>query len=204
MFVSERQIYYFSECVFVGIICGLIYLPFFVVRSMSRKRAVGIITDVLFAAPCCFVYSKAVLFFDFPNFRLYMIAGVILGFLLENSSFNKTLAFLAERVYNKIGGKVYLKLRNSKLRRKHGVRKQVKKTRRRGNGYGGYSFVRADSGYGVSTYLYGDEKERSGKTSIGDNGTSERNRGRGKRNRNLAQKVENRGESKAKGVYLQK
>ena len=93
MFVSDGQIYYFFECVLIGVVCGVFYIPFYASKRLIRNKFAGVFSDMIFAAPCCFIYVYFSLRFDFPDFRIYMIFGVICGFLLENESFNNTLAF---------------------------------------------------------------------------------------------------------------
>ena len=181
MFVSDGQIYYFFECVLAGIVCGAVYIPFYAIKKLTRNKFVGIFSDVVFAVPFCFIYAYFALEFSFPDFRLYMIFGVICGFLLENESFNKTLAFFALKWYNKFGEKFVLK-----LRRKHGVRKQIKKARRRGNGNGYNYVIYTDNRDGVSDSRHGKQKKRSRKTASGNSGIAEGNRERRKRKRQMA------------------
>ncbi len=187
MFVTEGQLYYFIECVFIGVLCGAAYFPLAAVgeilsaKRFKAKRAVGLIADALFAVPCCVIYGRMSLFFGFPDFRAYMPLGVALGFVAENASFNKTLAILTEKAYNKIAKSIALM-----LRRKHSDRKKVKTPRVRGDGYSGSVLIRSHNGSDLSTRGDGNEKKRSGTPSAGNNGITGRDRKRKRRNRSLA------------------
>lgn len=69
MFVTEGQLYYFIECVFIGVLCGAAYFPLAAVgeilsaKRFKAKRAIGLIADALFAVPCCVIYGRMSLFF---------------------------------------------------------------------------------------------------------------------------------------------
>ena len=110
-----------------------------------------------------------------------MPLGVALGFFAENASFNKTLAILTEKGYNKIAKSIALM-----LRRKHSDRKKVKTPRVRGDGYSGSVLIRSHNGSDLSTRGDGNEKKRSGTPSAGNNGITGRDRKRKRRNRSLA------------------
>ncbi len=166
MFVTDGQFYYFAECVLIGIVCGSVYFPICAADEILKEKRVKAekflkpVFDVSFVIPCCVVFKRLSLVFEFPDFRAYMAVGVAAGFLLENVSFNKTLAILFEKAYNKIG-KSIARL----LWRKRSVRKKIKAARIGGNGDGGSIVVRIDSGSGLSARGNGNEKKRSFKTS---------------------------------------
>ena len=119
MFVTDRQIYFYLESVFIGVLCGGAYLPFYLIKIRLKKNVSKTFMDFSFVIPCCAIYYKFVALFAFPDFRLYMAIGTATGFLIENYGFNKTLAFCFYRVYNKI---IKIIRRNlTKKRRKHNV-----------------------------------------------------------------------------------
>lgn len=168
MFVSEGQFYYFSECFLIGALCGLCCLPIMFLQTFIRNKPVKALTDLAAIVPLFLIYRRLSLFFGFPDFRIYMIAGVICGFMAESASFNKTLAFFGILLYNKIGGELRRKI--AALRRKYVGRRQIKKARRGGNRNGSDSIVCADGRNGLSARFHGDKKERSRKTARGNNG----------------------------------
>ena len=101
MFVSSNQFYYFFQSMFIGVVSALLYEPISCFKLVFRGKIVANILDVIFAFIPFFVYIDFSLRFCFPNFRLYMFLGVVLGFYLECKSFHKTLAKVFLVVYNK-------------------------------------------------------------------------------------------------------
>ncbi len=98
-------------------------------QTFIRNKPVKALTDLAAIVPLFLIYRRLSLFFGFPDFRIYMIAGVICGFMAESASFNKTLAFFGILLYNKIGGKLRRKI--AALRRKYVGRRQIKNSSRR-------------------------------------------------------------------------
>ena len=101
MFVTQNQIYFFIESLFIGVISGVGFEVIFAVKQVVSNEKIKNLTDCLFAFilfPTYFIFSQI---FAFPNFRFYMLVGVILGFVIYCINFHKTVAKLVEKVYNK-------------------------------------------------------------------------------------------------------
>ena len=98
------QIRIFLICTALGLIGGILYDVLSCLRFPFRKvRLVRLGTDVLF----CLIYAVFFLFasvlFHFPDFRLFMAVGCLVGIFLYRKSFHKFVAFLGKMVYNEIG-----------------------------------------------------------------------------------------------------
>ena len=69
MFVSSGQFVYFSECLFIGVVLGLIYLVFELIGGLIGVSTIKTILDVCFIVPCFFVYRFLAMKLCFPDFR---------------------------------------------------------------------------------------------------------------------------------------
>ena len=92
---AADQIFIFLVCVLVGVASGPLYELCFVFRKIAGDRIIAaVIFDalyfLLFAAICVFT---AVLF-SFPDFRVYMYLGNLLGRVLYLKSIHRIVAFL--------------------------------------------------------------------------------------------------------------
>lgn len=158
MFVSKDQIYYFAECLFIGVVSGLACEIFTFVTAAVKAAVVRHITDFLSFAVVAAAYFYASVYFRFPSVRAYMPLGAAAGFLLERVSAHKILAKYTEICYNAIV---------KRLRRAIYDRKKNAKTRIVGNGGRGdnavYSSRRAD--ISISGVKF--KKTRNSKTSAG-------------------------------------
>ena len=130
MFVSAGQFYYFAECLFIGALSGLISEILLVSVPLSSKfGAVEKITDFLRFAVACVVYFRLSLYFRFPDVRLYMPFGVIVGNALEYVTVHKLLAKHLKTWYNKfenyLRSKINDRKKNAKARYgRHGSRRR--------------------------------------------------------------------------------
>lgn len=130
MFVSAGQFYYFAECLFIGALSGLISEILLVSIPLSSKfGAVEKITDFLRFAVACVVYFRLSLYFRFPDVRLYMPFGVIVGNALEYVTVHKLLAKYLKTWYNRfenyLRSKINDRKKNAKARYgRHGSRRR--------------------------------------------------------------------------------
>ena len=146
MFVTENQIYFFLESVFLGSFSCLLYQPFKVVKFFIKSAVFRHIADLLFVFPLILVYFLGSEFFCFPNFRAYAFIGEIFGFYLFEISFGKTLAKVLIFVYNKT---------ISFIRRLNGDGRKKKKARRGKRGNVGNTSLCFNRRIGLSTRFNG-------------------------------------------------
>ncbi|MBQ8726598.1 MAG: spore cortex biosynthesis protein YabQ [Clostridia bacterium] len=142
MFVSQNQIYYFAECLFIGVISGFIYEIYYFIKLFFKRDFIKQAIDFCFFIVPTALYFKLSEIFLFPDFRAYMFLGVFLGFLLYCISFHKLLAKFSQTVYNKT---------ISFIRRKRRDRKQKEKLNDRGYGNSGNNSFRASRNTRVSS-----------------------------------------------------
>ncbi|MBO4323421.1 MAG: spore cortex biosynthesis protein YabQ [Clostridia bacterium] len=159
MFESQNQIYYFAECVFIGVICGFLYELFRAAEIISGKKSLAVAGDIFFCAAAFLIYFVSSAFFAFPFFRAYMPIGAISGFLLCRITWLKTLAKFTDNWYNKI--RFY-------VRRK--IYDRIKNAPRRFSrfGNGGYSVRNFGSSVSVATRGPRRKKVSSGKVEGGN------------------------------------
>ena len=120
MFVASKQIFFFIESLFLGVSFGFCYEIFHLFKVLFKSKIIGEIIDFLFLPVLCLGLLKAGVIFTFPNFRLYIFIGVLVGFAIYMLSFHEMLAKVCNLVYNKT---------ISFIRRKNRDRKQKTKAR---------------------------------------------------------------------------
>ena len=69
MFETSGQFYYFSECLFIGVILGLTYEAFNFIEYIIDKKTLTVIIDFAFSMLSFSVYFYASYYFGFPPFR---------------------------------------------------------------------------------------------------------------------------------------
>ena len=101
MFKSFWQIYLFIANLSFGVVLGVGYLPISLIKLPKKIGFLRWIFDFLYLIIAIVFYSLYAYFFNFPNFRLYEIIGIILGAILGFKSFKITVAKKQKRLYNK-------------------------------------------------------------------------------------------------------
>ena len=87
-------------CLFIGEICGLVYEPFSLLKSIINKKLINHVLNFTFLFLSAFIYTLMTAKFSLGNFRLYMAVFFLLGLILYLNSFHKIIAFFIIRVYN--------------------------------------------------------------------------------------------------------
>ena len=109
MFVSKNQFYVFISCVAFGAICGVVYLPFFLIKVFCRNKFFEITVDVAYFLLLSVLFCVYAFLMCFPTLRVYMLVGVFVGILLYFKSFHILLANYMKKFYN-IVKKTFLKV----------------------------------------------------------------------------------------------
>ena len=97
---AANQIFIFLVCVLVGVASGVVYELFYILRKLCGDVA-GIVFDVLFFLAFAAMSVFAAVLFSFPDFRVYMYLGNVLGLILYLKSVHRIVAFLLKLCYNK-------------------------------------------------------------------------------------------------------
>ncbi len=95
-----EQLRIFLLCILIGIVGGVLYDVFFLLRAPLRMRWVRILCDFLFCIAFGAVYLLFAVSFRMPPLRFYYILGLTLGLFLYLKSFHKIVAFFSEKLYN--------------------------------------------------------------------------------------------------------
>ena len=101
MFVSSGQFYIFLSCVTFGGLCGFFYSLIVFVKKFIKSKWFNSILDLLFFLCIGTLFVVYSFKFNFPNVRVYMLVGVLLGLILYMESFHLILANLLKKLYNK-------------------------------------------------------------------------------------------------------
>ena len=131
MFVTANQFYVFVACFSFGGAFGVVFNVSNIIKKPFNK--ISPIFDVLsfiFMGILFRIYSNLL---QFPNFRAYMVVGVVLGVVAYKKSFYIILAKCLQKIYNKIEYK-YVILKEKKKRKKTNDGTKVQKGNSRVNG----------------------------------------------------------------------
>ena len=154
MFVTANQFYTFLACVSFGAIGGVLFSMLSLVKAFVKSKIFLAIIDIFCMTILSVGFSIYSYKFNFPNIRVYMILGVLIGLTLYLKSFHRILAKFAKKFYNI----TIRKLLNSKG--KANDRIKSKKANSGINGRG--SFITVYSG--VDNGLSNDNDKRQGKS----------------------------------------
>ena len=115
---SKNQFLVFCLCALVGFCGGLLYEPFAILRlpvGQERKGAKPFVItlDILYFLAFAFLCVYTAYRFRFPDFRIYMWIGYLLGGIIYLKTLRRILAFLEELCYNKLR-KVLVKAKRKK------------------------------------------------------------------------------------------
>ena len=94
------QIFVLIACLFAGILGGVLYEPFWLIRRTLVERAIGILTDLIFFIVFAVIFVAVSVIFDFPAVRPYMLLGAMCGLLLYLVSLHRIVAFFIDKLYN--------------------------------------------------------------------------------------------------------
>lgn len=100
MFVSSGQFYFFIFCVAFGGISGVVLTIPSLLKLLIKNKIFGIFIDVFFWCLIALFYGYYSFKLNFPNFRFYMFAGVIIGQIIYFKSFYYILAKFIKKLYN--------------------------------------------------------------------------------------------------------
>lgn len=105
------QFFIFLICVSCGILSGVFYDFLYVLRCAVcgvpagqysvKDKIFTAFCDILYCAALAALYIGASVLFEFPDLRLYMLAGCFIGVLLYMKSFHLFVAFFIKKLYNR-------------------------------------------------------------------------------------------------------
>lgn len=129
MFATLEQPKIILACLFVGVLLGVYYEPFYLLGKIFKNKLFKNILIVIYFSSFSLIFIKAGLFFNIPDFREYMLLCVLVGGLLYKVSLHKPIAFFINLVYNNFN-KLFIKL-------KQGVKKHYERRKEKKNILGG-------------------------------------------------------------------
>lgn len=105
MFVSSNQFYVFIACVAIGSVCGIFFLISAALKKTVKNNFFRVFFDIVAFFITSAVYVYAAFALGFPNFRLYMVIGVLCGIYAYMKSFAIIVANIVKKGYNYIVNK---------------------------------------------------------------------------------------------------
>lgn len=99
LFETLKQSYIFLGSIYFGLICGIIKNVIdLILKTFKNNRILTLILDIVFSFIFSIIFIICINVVNFGEFRVYLILGYVLGFVLEI----KTLGFLVDFVLKKI------------------------------------------------------------------------------------------------------
>lgn len=91
----------------IGLVGGVIYELFSLLRFIlgcrdKKRKALGVALDIAYGIVFAIVCVYGAYAFQFPNFRVYMWIGYLVGGIIYLKSLHKIIAFLKKVCYNGI------------------------------------------------------------------------------------------------------
>ncbi len=100
MFVSSGQFYVFIACVAFGGGVGVIFSISSLIKVKISNVIIRVVPDFIAFLIISVLYVLYAHKLYFPNFRLYMPIGVIVGIIIYFKSFHILLANCVKKLYN--------------------------------------------------------------------------------------------------------
>lgn len=102
MFVTENQFFIFISCVAFGGVSGVAFTVFDCFKFFLKNPIFRIFPDAVAFLAVTVGYVFYSYYLRFPDFRIYMPIGVLVGIFLYMKSLRLLLAYLLKTVYNKL------------------------------------------------------------------------------------------------------
>ena len=100
MFSSLDQPRIIFVSLFIGVIIGVFYEFFYLLKLFFQGKVFKEILDAVWISSSAFIYIQISAEYSFPNFRLYTLAFIVIGTIIYLFSFHKIIAIFLNRVYN--------------------------------------------------------------------------------------------------------
>lgn len=101
----EKQFGYFLVCLVLGLLFGIVYVPFYKLKKLIPNKYVAIFADVIYFILLSLSYLFASYLFRFPALRAYMPLGVFLGQIIFMLLFRFFVAKIQKKMYNSCADK---------------------------------------------------------------------------------------------------
>jgi len=99
LYETLKQSYIFLGTIYFGLITGIIKNAInLIINACKNNKVITFILDLIFMIIFSFMFIICINIVNFGEFRLYLLLGYIIGFILEI----KTLGFLVDFVLKKI------------------------------------------------------------------------------------------------------
>lgn len=101
MNTTNIQPFIFMMTIYAGILSGLIYDFYRMLRKLLDRKWTVVVFDVLFVICFAAVITVTLYFSNSGSIRIYSFIGVALGFLLYMLGISPLFQYIAKRIQNK-------------------------------------------------------------------------------------------------------
>lgn len=144
MFVTANQFSVFIACLSIGGTCGVFFSVSALLKNVVKNNKIAWVFDLVAFIFTSLIYGVSSYKLCFPNYRVYMTVGVLVGIFLYLKSFHILLAKTTKKIYNIMENKI-AKVRNDRIKNK--------KVDSSGDGRCGASHSDTFNDYGLSTNI---------------------------------------------------
>lgn len=106
MFVSKNQFYVLLACIAFGGLSGILLSAINFIGALFKQKIVKFVCSIIALSLIGILYSFYSYKMFFPNVRVYMVVGVLIGIYLYYKSFYIILAKILKKIYNILGQKI--------------------------------------------------------------------------------------------------
>ena len=104
---GENQLWIFLVCVGMGVVGGILHLPFRVLARVcgvgeNKRKGIGIAIDIVYFLMLAVGSVWITYALRFPDFRVYQWFGYAIGGIIYLKILHKTIAFFENIWYNKL------------------------------------------------------------------------------------------------------
>lgn len=115
LFETLKQSYIFLGSIYFGLLLGIIKnIINQIIKVCKNNKIVTLILDLIFMLIFSFLFIFCINIVNFGEFRVYLLIGFILGFVLEIKTLGFLVDFVLKKIYTFIKF-VYSKLLNFKF-----------------------------------------------------------------------------------------
>ena len=98
MFVTYDQPRSVIVCLFIGVVCGVLYEVFYTLKFIFNNKLLNHFLNFIFFICSAFIFTLLTCYFSLGNFRVYMAVFFMIGLILYLNTFHKIIAFFVSLV----------------------------------------------------------------------------------------------------------
>lgn len=100
LFETLKQSYIFLGCLYFGLIAGILKeVSVFVINLFKKNKIITFIIDLIYMLVFSLLFILCINIVNYGEFRVYLLLGYILGYILERKSLGFLVDFIIKKIY---------------------------------------------------------------------------------------------------------